>query len=195
MQGSACREFHAEKRKAVLAFAHLVDRKNVWMIQASYSFGLASETLEGLVRIGLVTQDALDSDDPAGVSLAGAINHAHAAARDLVEDFVIAQVPLRIRHVGFSEDAFIICSRHPASSSQSLAQETTCADPGFESHGCAALLAFCRARTRERNREPVRIHQSYSLPAARAAHRCRISSSTSAGSATVCATSSRSNDR
>ena len=55
MQASACREFHAEKRKAVLAFAHLVHRKNVRMIQASYRFGIASETLERLVRIGLVT--------------------------------------------------------------------------------------------------------------------------------------------
>jgi hypothetical protein len=27
------RELHAEKRQAVLAFAHFVNRKNVWMIQ------------------------------------------------------------------------------------------------------------------------------------------------------------------
>ena len=56
--------------------------------------------------------------------VARAVEYAHGRGilhRDLVEDFVIAQVPLGIRHVGFSEDAFISRSRHPANSSQSLA--------------------------------------------------------------------------
>src|SRR5207245_2776989 len=55
--------------------------------------------------------------------VARAVEYAHGRGilhRDLVEDFVIAQVPLGIRHVGFSEDAFISRSRHPANSSQSL---------------------------------------------------------------------------
>src|SRR5206468_7853800 len=113
-----------------------------------------------------------------------AINYAHATAPDLVEDFVIAQAPLLIRHVDFSDYAFKDRSRHVTSSFQSLAQETTHANSSIELRGGAALLTFCRAfgHARDRVREPVRIfHQRYSVPAARAAHRYRISSSTSAG--------------
>ena len=55
MQASACREFHAEKRKPVLALAHLVNWKNIWMIEACCCFGFAPETLARLVRIGVVT--------------------------------------------------------------------------------------------------------------------------------------------
>ena len=49
MQASTCREFHTEKRKAVLAFAYLIYRKNVRMIQAGYCFGLTSEAHERLM--------------------------------------------------------------------------------------------------------------------------------------------------
>jgi hypothetical protein len=60
-----------------------------------------------------------------GVSLAREINHAHTTAPDLVEDFVIAQAPLLIWHVDFSDYAFKNRSRHLASGFQSLAQEAT----------------------------------------------------------------------
>ena len=43
MQASARREFHAEKRKAVLALAYLVYWKNVRMIEAGHRFGFVSE--------------------------------------------------------------------------------------------------------------------------------------------------------
>jgi hypothetical protein len=49
MQTSSSGEFHAEKRQTVLAFADLVDRKNVGMIQAGYGFGFASEAHKRLV--------------------------------------------------------------------------------------------------------------------------------------------------
>src|SRR5262245_15649719 len=157
MQASARRKFHAEKRKAVLAFAYLVHRKNVRMIKAGYRVGFASEACERFMRIGLITQHTLYGDDPVGVSLARAVNHAHAAASDLVKDFVIAEVPLRIRHFHFSHDVFEIRSRY--SGFESLAQETARTDSTFQLRGGAALLAFCRPLgcTRERIREPVRI--------------------------------------
>src|SRR5215472_6462262 len=108
------------------------------------------------MRISLITQDPFYGDDPARVSLARAINHAHAAPSDLVEDFVIAEVPLRIRHVDFSHYAFESSSR--CSGFQSLAQETTHANSRFESHRCAALLAGDRLRIRRRsgNAHPVK---------------------------------------
>ena len=33
----------------------------------------------------------------------GAINHAHAAAPDFLQDLVVTKSPVRIRHVGFGE--------------------------------------------------------------------------------------------
>ena len=54
-QASTHREFHAEKRETVLAFAHLVDRKNVRMIKAGYRFSFAAETYERFMRISLIT--------------------------------------------------------------------------------------------------------------------------------------------
>ena len=106
LQASAGGEFHAEKRQTVLAFAHLVNRQNVRMIEAGCRFGFASKARERLMRIGVITKDAFYRDDAAGVSLARTINHAHAAAPDLVENLVIAQAPLLVRHVDFTEHAF-----------------------------------------------------------------------------------------
>src|SRR5215467_6649698 len=80
MQASACREFHAEKRQAILAFAHLVYWKDVRVIEAGYCIGFAAEARERFVRISLITQDPLYGDDPLGVSLTRTINHAHPAA-------------------------------------------------------------------------------------------------------------------
>ena len=45
-QAAARREFHAEKREAILALAHLVDRKNVRMIKAGCRVGFAPEAPE-----------------------------------------------------------------------------------------------------------------------------------------------------
>ena len=51
-QAATGREFHAEKRETVLAFAHLVYRKNVRMIEAGCGVGFASEAHERVMRIG-----------------------------------------------------------------------------------------------------------------------------------------------
>src|SRR5262245_40343346 len=109
------------------------------------------------MRIRLITQDPFYCDDSAGVALARAVNHAHPATPNLVEDFVITEVPLRIRHVAFSHDAFE--SRYRYSGRQSLTQETTGANSRFESRSCATLLAFCGApgRALKGIREPVRM--------------------------------------
>ena len=47
-----------------------------------------------------------------GVSLTRTINYAHAAPSDLVEDFVIAQAPLPVRHLDFRNYAFKSRARH-----------------------------------------------------------------------------------
>ena len=54
LQTAARGEFHAKKRKAVLAFAHLVDRKNVRMIKAGCRVGFAPEAHEHFMRISVI---------------------------------------------------------------------------------------------------------------------------------------------
>src|SRR6266550_8855258 len=108
------------------------------------------------------------------MSLPGAIDHAHAAATDLLEDFVISQLPGLVARVQLFEYGFINRLRYLVTSFQSLAQHAAHANSGVESHGCSALLAFCvlfssaRKRIRWRLRS---LHQTYSVAAARAAHR------------------------
>src|SRR5437764_13743673 len=77
------------------------------------------------------------------MSLPGAINHAHAAATDLLENFVISQLPRLVARVQLVEYGFINRLRYLATSFQSLAQEAAHANSGVESHDCSALLAFC----------------------------------------------------
>src|SRR5215470_18569437 len=78
VQASFLRELHAEKRQAVLAFAHFINRKNVRVIQTGHRLCFSSETLQCSVGISAITKDALYCDDPPGMSLPGAIDHAHA---------------------------------------------------------------------------------------------------------------------
>src|SRR5437762_213007 len=129
------------------------------MIQAGCGFGFPPETYQRLVRICVITEHPLYGNDPPGVSLPGAINHAHAAPPDLLEDFVIAEVPLLVWHVDFSEDTFKNCARHLAWGAKSLAQEAADANSGTESSCRAAQCAFCGGlvHARARVRESIRI--------------------------------------
>src|SRR4029077_20821125 len=143
LQASFLRELHAEKRQAVLAFAHFINRKDVWMIQTGHRLGFSSETLQCSVRIGAITKDALYRHDAPGMSLPGAIDHSHAAATDLFEDFVISQEPGLVWRVHFGKDGLKKRLRYIVTAFQSLAQEATHAKSGVESYGCSTLLAFC----------------------------------------------------
>src|SRR5438046_10624598 len=76
------------------------------------------------------------------MSLPGAIDHAHAAATDLLESFVISQLPGLVARVQLVEYGFINRLRYLATDFQSLAQEATHAKFGVESRGCSTLLGF-----------------------------------------------------
>src|SRR5439155_11801517 len=123
-QASACRVFHAEKRQRLLAFADLVNRKNVWVIEAGDRFSFAPKAHQHLVRIHLMSKDAFHRDDPAGVLLARAINYSHPAAPDLLQDFVMTEPPLCVGHVRFRENAFERLARRLALGFKSLKEET-----------------------------------------------------------------------
>src|SRR4029077_19863864 len=71
-QTSLLRELHAEKRQAILAFAHFINGKDVRVIQTGHRLCFSSETLQRSVRISAVTKDALYRDDAPRMSLPGA---------------------------------------------------------------------------------------------------------------------------
>src|ERR1700745_2958520 len=108
------------------------------------------------------------------MSLPGAIDHSHAAATDLLQNFVISQLPGFVARVQLVEYSFINRLRYLATSVQSLAQQAAKANSGVESHGCSARLAccvlFCGAW--KRIGAWIRIcHRNYPVPVARDAHR------------------------
>src|SRR6478672_11389589 len=84
--------------------------------------------------------------------LARAINHAHSAASDFLQNLVIADSPLRVPHFVFGEDRLERFARCLAiilkSLSQRAAQAKAVAQPGSR----AALPALGRAFTHARDR-------------------------------------------
>src|SRR4029077_8171857 len=108
------------------------------------------------------------------MSLPGAIDDAHAAETDLLENFVIAQLPGLVARVQLVEYGFINRLRYLGTSLQSLAQQAAHANAGVESHGCSTLVAFCVlcGSARKRIGAWIRIcHCNYPVPVASDAHR------------------------
>src|SRR6266542_3618935 len=77
-------------------------------------------------------KDALHCNNPAGVLLSCAINHSHAAAPDLLQNFVMTEAPLLVGHVCFREDIFERFAGRLAFGFESFAQETINAGPVIE---------------------------------------------------------------
>src|SRR5262249_3580456 len=76
------------------------------------------------------------------MSLPGSIDHAHPAATDLLENFVISKEPRLLRCLHLGENALVRCLRNLVTAFQSLAQETADANSGVDSDSCCTLLAF-----------------------------------------------------
>src|SRR6266498_9451 len=140
-------------------------------------------------------EDSFHRDDPAGVLLTSAINHSHASASDFLQDFVMTEAPLRVGHVCFREDTFERFTGRLAFGFKALAQETVNARSVIEPGYRAALRTFRRILDYVRDGIRWRGNFVHHAATASAAHRCLISSSTSAGFSTVCATSSRRSHR
>ena len=80
----------------MLVFAHFVDLHDVRMLQARDGFGLGAKTRE-LVGSGVAAgENHLQRDQAFEACLAGAVNHAHAAAAENAEDLKTGDR----RHVG-----------------------------------------------------------------------------------------------
>jgi hypothetical protein len=93
--------FHAEIRQPFFTFADLVNGKNVWVIEARDRFGFAPKAHQRLVRIHLMSENALYRDDAPRMLLACSINDPHSATPDLFQDFVVTEAPVRIGHIRF----------------------------------------------------------------------------------------------
>src|SRR3954469_25657137 len=108
------------------------------------------------------------------MSLPGAIDHAHAAATDLLENVVISQLQGLVWRVHVAKYGFINPLRYLATSFQSLAEQTAHAESCVESQGCSTAVAFCILfRTgRKRIGASIRIcHCNHSVPVASDAQR------------------------
>ena len=80
-------------REVVLAFvdAHFVNRDDVRMLQNGGGGGLGPETLHEFLARQRSGQDHLHRDDAPETPLPRLINDAHAAARNLFQQFVVAE--------------------------------------------------------------------------------------------------------
>src|SRR5437899_862957 len=92
--------------------------------------------------------------------LARAINHPHSAASDLLQNFVIANPPVRVPHFVFGEDRFERFAGCLAITLESLPQRAAQAKAIAQPRSRATLAALRRGfdRARDRIRQTVEIH-------------------------------------
>ena len=72
--------------------ADLVDRHDAGMVEVGGGLGLEVEALDLVVAGELAGEDHLERDGPVQADLPGPVDHPHAAAGDLAEQLVIAEV-------------------------------------------------------------------------------------------------------
>jgi hypothetical protein len=89
-QAAALDIFHREERLAV-AFADLVDRQDVRVIESRCRFGFALETLDVGRRSQSIRKDELQRDHTVQARLACLVHHAHAAPAQFTQQFVIRE--------------------------------------------------------------------------------------------------------
>src|SRR6266566_8242860 len=92
--------------------------------------------------------------------LARAINHAHSAASDFLQNFVIADPPVRVPHFVFGEDRFERFTGCLAITLESLPQRAAQAKAIAQPRSVSALTAFSWGfdHARDRIRQAVEIH-------------------------------------
>src|SRR5207249_3387156 len=94
------------------------------------------------------------------MTLARAINHPHSAASDLLQNFVIADPPMRVPHFVFGEDRFERFTGCLAITLESLPQRAAQAKPIAHPRSRATLAALRRGFdcARDRIRQAVEVH-------------------------------------
>jgi hypothetical protein len=103
-EGAPLDEFHHQERPTVGQPARLVDRRDAGVLELPGDPGLGEEALGGR-RVGrVVAGQELDGHVPAEGGVAGAVDDAHAAAADLLKQFV----PRRIRRGGVAGGSVVL---------------------------------------------------------------------------------------
>ena len=80
-------------REVILALllAHFMNGDDVRMLQTGRSRGFGAKSLDGFLARKLPGQDHFDGHDPVQADLPGLIDHAHAAAGNFFQEFVVAE--------------------------------------------------------------------------------------------------------
>ena len=112
------------------------------MIQTGHRLCFSSKALQRSMGIGAITKYALYRYDALGMSLPGAIDYAHTPVPDLLEDFVISQLPGLVARIQLVEYGLISRLRYFAISFQSPLKQTVHANSVVELHGCSTFPAF-----------------------------------------------------
>ena len=76
------------------------------MIETSGGFSFTFESFQSVARIGVIRHDAFERDDTPRVPLASAIDDAHTAAADFLQNLIIADPPMGVLHFVFGQDRF-----------------------------------------------------------------------------------------
>ena len=84
----AIKELHNEESAAVV-LADVVDRADVGMVQSGRSLGFAAETLEGLMVLGQVIGEELQSDEATETGVFGFVDDSHSTAAELLYDSIM----------------------------------------------------------------------------------------------------------
>ena len=88
LERDAVKKFHDQKGAAVF-LADVVDRADVGMVERRGGLGLAAEALERLTVLRQIFRQELQRDEAAEARVFGFVNHAHAAAAELLDDPIV----------------------------------------------------------------------------------------------------------
>ena len=95
-QAAGRRVRHCVKGKTVRRLAYPIDGNDVRVFQARGCLRFSPETRHEMIRIAVVNEDTFERDDPVRMRFACLINHSHSAARQLLKNFVIRDVPVAV---------------------------------------------------------------------------------------------------
>jgi hypothetical protein len=97
-----------------LVNSNIMDGDYVGMMQASGGGGFRSKTLHVLGAGMRAEQKKFDGYKAIKTALPSPVNHTHASSSDLVQEFVLPEIPWKIPRLFHGPAALRICRRHEA---------------------------------------------------------------------------------
>ena len=196
------RAIHKVHREVMLALLHadFMNGDDVRMLKARRRRSFDAEAVDELFARVLAEEEHLDRNHPVEAQLARLIDDAHAAARDFFQEFIIAEAPRQIRittrlrtilgllkprAIGFVQTSEEQAARTNARRGQA-AEWLAALKANFWFSRCAHVFISSATALRAK---------CYNGPCETMPIKCRSSSSTSAGVATVEAISARRKSR